>query len=94
MILNGRIGQVIGPFNKDEDLLADGGAISEFTPEISAPILSKIGIQTEPYTVVKINGHDIRIGKTGIYELEDQAGIQSLIFTENTDDKSQVDFVY
>lgn len=94
MVLNGRIGQVIGPFNKNEDLLANGGAISEFTPEISHPILTKVGIQTTPYTNVKINGYTIRIGKTGIYQLEDQVGISSLVFLEDTDDKSQVDFVY
>ena len=94
MVLNGRIGQVIGPFTVNEDLLADGGVISEFTPEVTHPVLTKVGIQTTPYTNVKINGYTIRIGKTGIYELEDQVGIQSLIFLDSTDDKSQVDFVY
>jgi hypothetical protein len=42
-MLNGRIGQVLGPFNSD-DLLAENGAISIFTPETTAPVLEKLGI--------------------------------------------------
>ena len=33
MIQNGHIGQVSGPFNANEDLLADFGPIGSFTPE-------------------------------------------------------------
>ena len=47
MILNGRLGQVLGPFDATVDLLAEGGAISDFTPEASAPIIEKLGIQRE-----------------------------------------------
>lgn len=43
MALNGRIGQVLGPFGST-DLLKDGGAISDFTPEKTHPILEKLGI--------------------------------------------------
>ena len=31
-MLNGRIGQVIGPFTANQDLLADDGPIGAFTP--------------------------------------------------------------
>ena len=31
--INGRLGQVCGPFNAGEDLLAKGGAIDKFTKE-------------------------------------------------------------
>lgn len=43
MALNGRVGQVLGPFD-NTNLLAEKGAISKFTPEITAPILKKLGI--------------------------------------------------
>ena len=55
MYLNGRVGQVLGPFDTS-DLLAENGKISEFTPESSQPILSKMGIQTSPGTIIKVNG--------------------------------------
>jgi hypothetical protein len=43
MALNGRVGQVLGPFDST-DLLSEKGAISEFTPETTLPRLSKLGI--------------------------------------------------
>ena len=44
-MLNGRIGQVLGPFDADVDLLDDGQPIGNFTPETTRPILLKLGIQ-------------------------------------------------
>lgn len=93
MYLNGRIGQVLGPFNSD-DLLAPGGAISVFTPEITNPFLSKLGIQTTPGTIVKINGAEIKVGKTGIYELDNVVEVKHLSFPSGADEKTIVDFVY
>ena len=45
-MLNGRIGQVVGPFTAGVDLLADNAPIGAFTPETTRPILYKLGIQT------------------------------------------------
>lgn len=94
MRLNGRLGQVIGPFDSGVDLLADGGAISELTPEITKPVLSKLGIQAAKGTIVNINGISIKIGKTGIYELDEVVNIKSLIFPNGADGNTIVDFVY
>lgn len=44
-MLNGRIGQVVGPFVQNKDLLNDDGIIGMFTPETTKPILYKLGIQ-------------------------------------------------
>ena len=93
MILNGRVGQVLGPFGT-EDLLAPEGAISVFTPETTPPVLSKLGIQAAIGTRVKINNVIIKIGKTGIYELDEVVAVESLIFPDGADDNTIVDFVY
>ena len=85
-MLNGRIGQVSGPFTANVDLLDDNQAIGVFTPETTRPILLKLGIQSEEGTVVQINGANIKIGKTGIYELDNVVAIRSLIFPNGADD--------
>jgi hypothetical protein len=93
MALNGSIGQVLGPFD-NSDLLEEGGAISEFTPETTKPILLKLGIQAEEGTNVRINGVDIKIGKTGIYELDGLVAVKSLIFPNGANEDTIIDFVY
>lgn len=93
MILNGRIGQVIGPFDTT-DLLSERGAISNFTPETTSPRLLKVGIQTTPGNTIVINGVEIRIGRTGIYELDERVTVKSLIFPNGADECTIVDFVY
>ena len=93
MYLNGRIGQVLGPFDST-DLLDENGAISMFTPEITRPFLIKLGIQAAPGTIIKVNGVEIKIGKTGIYELDNVVNIKSLSFPNGADENTIVDFVY
>lgn len=93
-MLNGRVGQVLGPFNANDDLLSENGAISVFTPETTEPLLLKLGIQAPEGTIVKINNANIKIGKTGIYELDETVTIRSLIFPEGADENTIVDFVY
>lgn len=93
MYLNGRVGQVLGPFDSS-DLLAENGKISKFTPETSQPILSKMGIQTSPGTVIKVNDVEIKIGKTGIYELDEVVNIKSLVFPNGADADTIIDFIY
>lgn len=92
MLLNGRIGQVLGPFD-NHDLLAPGGAIEVFTPETTHPTLTKLGIQTTAERVI-INGITIKIGYTGIYELDSSVAVNSLIFPDGADADTIVDFVY
>ena len=94
MKLNGRVGQVLGPFAAGEDLIAEGGAISDFTPETTKPNLYKLGIQASPGTMVEVNHKPIKVGKTGIYELDVVVNITSLIFPNGADDSTIVDFIY
>lgn len=93
MILNGRVGQVLGPFDT-ADLLSKNGRISQFTPETSLPVLTKMGIQATPGTIIKVNNVEVKIGKTGIYELDEVVNIKSLSFPYGADAETIVDFVY
>lgn len=92
-MLNGRIGQVLGPFD-DTDLLSEEGAISIFTPETTAPVLKKLGIQAAEGTIVNVNGVNIKVGKTGIYELDEVVSVRSLSFPSGANAETIVDFVY
>lgn len=93
-MLNGRIGQVIGPFTANVDLLGDNAPIGAFTPETTRPILYKLGIQTAEGTVIQINDVPIKIGKTGIYELDNIVDVKKLVFPNGANDSTIIDFVY
>lgn len=93
-MLNGRIGQVLGPFNAGVDLLEDNAPIGAFTPETTRPILYKLGIQTDEGTIIEINDVSIKIGKTGIYELDNIVDIKKLVFPNGADADTIIDFVY
>lgn len=94
MRLNGRVGQVLGPFEAGIDLIAPGGAIDLFTPETTRPNINKLGIQTSPGTIILINNVSIKVGKTGIYELDETVNVKSLIFQDGADADTIVDFIY
>lgn len=94
MLKNSHIGQVRGPFNAQVDLLDDNQAIGILTPQTQRPAIFKIGIQADPGTVVSINGTEVRIGKTGIYELDDLIRINSIIFPSGATENTIIDFAY
>lgn len=93
MLSNGHVGQVIGPFTKGQNLLSKTGPIGLILNQ-DDPVLYKIGIQAAPGTIVSINDSQIKIGFTGIYELEDSVKIKTLSFQSDTDSTAMVDFVY
>ncbi len=93
-MLNGRVGQVCGPFAANKDLLDDDGAIGMLTPEDTRPVIYKLGIQADTGVVVKINDMTIKIGKTGIYELDEVVDVKTLSFPNGGGDNVIVDFVY
>lgn len=94
MIQNGHIGQVVGPFAAGQDLLSDEGPIGKLTPEKERPVLYKLGIQANIGTKVRINNKIIRIGKTGIYELDQVVKIVDLSFPDGAPEDTIIDFVY
>lgn len=93
-MLNGRIGQVLGPFAANIDLLNDNAPIGVFTPETTKPVLYKLGIQASEGTIVKINNVPVKIGKTGIYELDNIVDVKTLVFPNGADENTIIDFVY
>ena len=93
-MLNGRVGQVVGPFDAGVDLLEDSAPIGAFTPEDTRPILRKLGIQATEGTKVKIDQAVIQIGRTGIYELDYVVDVRKLIFPDGADASTIIDFVY
>lgn len=94
MVLNGRVGQVVGPFAANLDLLDDNAPIGAFTPETTRPILYKLGIQAPVGTVVEVNDAVIKVGKTGIYELDNVVDVKKLVFPNGADNTVIIDFVY
>lgn len=94
MVLNGRVGQVLGPFPANVDLLENNQPIGSLTPEDTKPVLYKLGIQTDTGTIVLLNNIPIKIGKTGIYELDQVVNVRSLVFPDGAPENTIVDFVY
>lgn len=93
-MLNGRIGQVVGPFTANVDLLDDNAPIGAFTPETTRPILYKLGIQAPEGTYVLVNNANVKIGKTGIYELDNVVEVNHLVFPNGAGADTLIDFVY
>lgn len=85
--LNGRVGQIEGTFDADVeviDLIREKEKLCDFKG------LIKLGIQTDPWSIMEINGATIKIGISGIYEL-DMVLINSLKFKQQT--TAMIDYV-
>lgn len=87
---NGRVSQVAKEqFAAEEDiipLIIKQEKITDYKG------LLKLGIQAEPGTVMFINGRRIKIGKTGIYELDYSVLVKSLYFESET--SALIDFIW
>lgn len=95
MVLNGRFGEIHDvDIPAGMDLLADGGLISDQTPETSKPQLYKLGIQAPEGTIVRVNNIDVKIGLTHIFELDQVVNVTSLIFPNGADSSVIIDYVY
>ena len=95
MYNNAFIGQVVGPFVANKDLMEDEGPIGAFTVQKERPVIYKIGIQADPGTIVRINNEGIKIGKTGIYELDfDTIKIKKIVFPFGANEDTIIDFIY
>jgi hypothetical protein len=87
MRTNGYTGQLIGPFNANEELY------DLIVAAAAQPIdyVSHIGIQTDVRNYIYINGKEYEIGKTGIYEIGNTE-ITSIYFAQDTDANSIIDY--
>lgn len=84
---NGYTGQLIGPFNANEELY------DKIVAAAAQPIsyVSHIGIQTDIRNYIYINNKEYEIGKTGIYEIGNTE-ITSIYFAQDTDENSIIDY--
>lgn len=86
---NGYMGQLKGPFRADEELY----------PRIKESCIEKIdsirhlGVQTitGDIVIIEINGEEIEIGKTGMYEVRDTE-ITSIKFKMDVDANTILDY--
>ena len=88
--MNGYMGQLKGPFQADEELFTK---IQNTSSEKIAAV-QHLGIQTvtENLVMIEINGKEIEIGKTGMYEVRNTE-ITSIKFKTNVDENTLVDYV-
>ena len=87
-MLNSYQGQKIGPFNNGQNLLSI--IITELGLPVGNYIIVKLGIQAKKDSQFRLKENSdetFRIGKTGIYEIED-VEITYLAFLGNNSDKS------
>ena len=89
-VINGYQGE-IAAINQPEKKFNSGSTndlfniiSSEFSTDKNY-VVRRIGIQTSPGVVIKLNQVPITIGKTGIYEVDD-IEITSIILVEDNDD--------
>lgn len=87
MGVNGYTGQLIGPFNANEELY------DKIVAAAAYPInyVSHIGIQTDTKNIVYINNKECEIGNTEIYEIGNTE-ITSIYFAQDTDENSIIDY--
>lgn len=86
---NGRVGQIDAVFPAKQDIIP---LIRQQDNIVDYKGLMKLGIQVDPNTIMYINDKKIRVGKTGIYELDYSVLIRSLYFEEET--MALIDYVY
>ena len=85
---NGYTGQIKGPFTDRElfDIIIEQSVFD-------VDYISHIGIQATPGTVVTINGVDIEISRTKIYEVSsDEMKVTSIIFKNGADEDTIIDY--
>lgn len=88
--MNGYTEQLKGPFHADEELFTK---IQNTSSEKIAAV-QHLGIQTVTgdLVMIEINGKEIEIGKTGMYEVRNTE-ITSIKFKTNVDENTLVDYV-
>lgn len=85
----GRVGQLDQTFAAEENLIS---LIRKKHNLIDFRGLVKLGIQAPVGTKFVINGELIRMGATGIYELDYTVNVKELYFIEET--TALVDYIY
>ena len=81
-------GQLKGPFSEGQELMD----LIKTDAAIDVAYVTHLGVQTETPYYISINGKQVEIGKTGIYEIGNTE-ITSIIFKQDVDDNTIIDYV-
>lgn len=79
----------------DLDMTSD--LFEQFTESVSYrnAKVTKLGVQAPPHTKMVIDGRDIQVGNTGIYELDDDIIIEKIKFKTGQELQNVIiDFIY
>lgn len=86
---NNYTGQLKGPFTANRELF---DLILEQSVD-SVDYISHLGVQATPGTVITINGVDIEINRTKIYEASsDEMKVTSIMFKNGADEDTIIDY--
>lgn len=88
---NGVVVEGMGDLDMTSDLF---GQFTSSVPYSNAKI-TKLGVQAPPHTKMVIDGRDIQVGNTGIYELDDDIIIEKIKFKTGQELQNIIiDFIY
>lgn len=79
------------------DLIVTSNLFEQFNDSVSYKNakVSKLGVQAPPHTKMIIDGRNIQVGNTGIYELDDDIIIEKIRFVEGQELYNIIiDFIY
>ena len=79
------------------DLVMTDNLFEQFNDTVSYKNakVSKLGVQAPPHTKMVIDGRNIQVGNTGIYELDDDIIIEKIRFVEGQELQNIIiDFIY
>lgn len=79
----------------DLDMTADLFAQFAASVPYAGAKVTKLGVQAPPHTKMVIDGRNIQVGNTGIYELDDDITISAIKFAaDQTLENIIIDFIY
>ena len=80
--------QLKGPFNADEEIMD----LVRAAAAVDVECIWHLGVQTDVRNFIRVNGQEVEIGKTGIYEIGNTE-VTSLQFVQDVDENTIIDYV-
>ena len=88
---NGVVVEGMGDLDMTSDLFGQFASSVSY----SDAKITKLGVQAPPHTKMIIDGRDIQVGNTGIYELDDDIIIEKIKFKTGQELQNVIiDFIY
>ena len=80
--------QLKGPFTAGQEIMD----LIRAAAAVEVECVWHLGVQTDVRAMIRVNGHEVEIGKTGIYEIGNTE-ITSIQFVEDADENTIIDYV-